>query len=166
MPATLRSLYFKGIIYMNLLGMTFRQAFLKGVVLGENKVMSKSFSFKIRMVFVFLFRMWKNNVYVFRACRQVIEEIMEGGVREVALCGVNDATKILQILLSERCVNIAGIYSRDLPLHLKCNYKVLPLEMIKGYSGKIIVASFIGIKEKIQRLLSLGVEKKNILRLL
>ena len=166
MLAVLKSLYFRGVIYMNLMGMTLKQAFFKKTVLGENKVMPKSITFQARMVGVFLLRMWKNNVYVYRACRKVIEEILSGGIREVALCGVNDATKILCILLRERRVRVAGVYTQSALVGNLKFCKVQPLKAIKGYRGKVIMASFVKVKEKLKVLSDLGIEKCNILRLL
>ena len=166
MPALLRSLFFRGVIYTNLIKMTLRQAFSKSAVHEKNRVMPKSLIFKAQLVFVFLQRMWKNNVYVFRACRQVIEEIMQEGDQEVALCGVNDATRILCILLKERHLKIVGTYVGSSAQNKVFSHEVLPLDKIKGYQGKVIVASFVGVKEKIRELLKLGIEKNNILRLL
>lgn len=167
MSGAFRSVFYRGWIYMNLFAMSFKQAFLKGTVREENRVLPKTFGFKVRMVFVFLHRMWKNNVYVFRACRQVIDEMMREGVAEVALCGVNDATRIINILLRERRLKVSGIYSGTLtPNKISCFQSVLPLSEIAGYRGKVIVASFIGVKDKIRELVKLGIDKNDILRLL
>ena len=166
MSALLKSFFFRGVIYANLIKMTVKQAFSKSAVHEKNRVMPKGLIFKVQLVFVFLRRMWKNNVYVFRACRQVVEEIMQEGAREVALCGVNDATRILCILLKERHLEIVGTYVGSSVKNKVFSCEVLPLEKIKGYRGKVIVASFVGVKEKIRELLELGIEKNNILRLL
>ena len=78
---------------------------------------------------------------------------------------MNDATRIICILLKERRLKIEGIYASSLAQNEAFPNEVLPLQRIHGYQGKVIIASFVRVKEKIKLLRELGVENNNILRL-
>lgn len=134
-------------LFGHMVRLSVRQLFLKGSGRHPNRVLPKSALFKVQLVFLYIWRTWQNNLYVLSVCRQVIEELRQEGVRQVAFYGVNDWSRMLGWLAQRECVQV-----------------VVPASLT-GYDGKVIVASFMHLKDKINELESQGISPDNIILL-
>ncbi|MDP3789639.1 MAG: glycosyltransferase family A protein [Candidatus Omnitrophota bacterium] len=153
-------------IYQDILRMSLKQFFMKARDYRGNKVMQRNIFFELRLVFVFLWRMWRNNIYTVAVCRQVISKLSEDGVKEIACYGTGDITKILSMLTEKTPIKISNIYDRTAAGKRFLNFDVLAPEGLVSYNrGKIVISSFVGIIEKAAELREIGVDEKNIVRL-
>lgn len=155
----------KIIVAMNIIQMSIKQLFFKTRGYSENKIMPKSIFFKFQLVFIFFFRMLKNNKYAVIACKQAINKLVSDGEKEIAFYGVNDVTKVLIILAKNAKLKIVDIYGNIMVEKKAFGFCVSKPEDATNYKGKIIIASFIGIMEKAQKLEGLGIKKEKIIRL-
>jgi len=144
---SLRNFWAKFSVLKIILGMIVKQSRFKAKTHTENKVMPRGVSLKFYMVFVFIRRMWRNNVYAAQVCNQVIQSLVLSGVKEAAIYGRDDMADILCVIAK------------------KSRFKAVNTTDLRGYKGKVIVASFTGIAEKAKRLKDMGIEEKNIVRL-
>jgi len=74
-----------------------------------NKARPRSLLSDCRLVFVFFWRMRKNNLYTIKVCEQVMEKLVGEGVEEIAVYGGGYMAKILYILSKE-----LGIDQKDI----------------------------------------------------
>lgn len=118
-----------------------------------------------RLVFVFFWRMWKNNLYTIKACEQVMEKLIGEGVEEVAVYGAGYVARILYILSKEMPFKISNMYDKAMAGETFLNYEVLAPEAMKDYKGKVVIASLVRIIEKGAELEELGIDEKDIVRL-
>lgn len=153
------------LLYFNILLMSLKQLFYKSANYTENKVMPKSMSFKLKLVFIFFWRMWKNNRYAVNVCKKVIASLNGKGIKRISFYGANDVTKILFILARKKRMKIVNIFDISLAGKYYLGHKVSPLENLKNCNGKVLIASFAGVKEKIAKLKNSGVKENNIIRL-
>ena len=153
------------VLSLNIFWMSFKQLFYKSANYAENKVMPKSISFKLQLIFIFFWRMWKNNSYALSVCRKAIESLKDEGASKIALYGVSDVTKILFLLAKKARIKIVNIYDTVSAGKSFLRLKVSAIENLRNYEGKIIIASFVGIKDKGKKIESLGIPRNNIFKL-
>lgn len=132
---------------------------------NQNRVMQKSISFNFQLFFIFFRRMFKNSVYTLRLCRQAIKGINSEGVKEVAVYGTGFIAKILYILTKQIPFRISNIYDKSNVGSKYLGFEILSLQSLRGYGGKIIIASFVGVLEKAAELKAIGIEDENIIKL-
>jgi len=132
---------------------------------NENHVMQKSISFNFKLFPLFFWRMFKNSIYTVRLCRQAIERVSSEGVKDAAVYGTGFIAKILYILTRKIPLKISNIYDKSDVGSKYLEFEILPLQSLKGYRGKIIIASFIGVLEKATELKGIGIEEENIIKL-
>jgi hypothetical protein len=118
-----------------------------------------------RLVFVFFGRMWKNNVYTIRACEQVMEQLVAEGVDEIAVYCTGYVARILHLLSKDMPFRLSNIYDKAWAGKRFLGHEVLPLDDLRGYEGKVAIASLVGIIEKSAELEELGVSQDDIVRL-
>ena len=145
--------------------MSLKQLFYKSTNYSENKVMPKGIFFKFQLVFIFFWRMWKNNRYAIGVCREIIGSLKQKGIKEIAFYGANDVTKILFMLAREAQIEVVGVYDCSLAGKKFLCFNVLAPGKLKGYDGKVIIASFVNVKNKILKLKNIGIQENSILRL-
>lgn len=160
-----KHLWAKLMLYHIIFRLTMRQLSFKIRNYLGNKARARSVVSDSRLVFVFFWRMWKNNLYTIRACEQVMERLVSEGVEEVAVYCVGYVTKILHILAKELPFKIVGIYDKAMVGKSFLNYEILSPEAMAGYSGKVVIASLVGIIEKEAELEEIGIDRKDIVRL-
>ncbi len=144
---SLRNLKLKFLILNVILLMIMKQSRVKTKVQAENKVMPKGVLLKLRMAFAFIRRMWRNNVYSAGVCNQVIQKLVSDGIKDAVIYGKGEIANILSLIAKKFPLSVAEI------------------EDLRGYKGKVIIASFTGITEKVNKLREVGIEENNIVRL-
>lgn len=152
-------------LFFNIVFVTIIQLRLKSKCNVGNKVMSKNLFLKVIMVFIFLKRMCKNNVYTIRTCHQTMRELRCSGAKEAIFYGAGNMTKILYLLAKEHKIEVKGIHDPLLTGKRFLGFEIKKDDAIKDYSGKVIINYFNGINEKIKRLQSLGIQRNNMVRL-
>ena len=103
--------------------------------------------------------------YVIDRCRQCLYDLTTIGVREVALLGMGYIARSLHLLSNVMPIKIIAIYDSPIKKKKFMGHKVLPLEAIKNYKGKVIIASFDDVLEKAEMLKKMGVDEKMIVDL-
>ena len=116
-------------------------------------VMKKNILEKLKLVFLFSIRMWKNNLYALGSCEEAVQKLAEDGTQELAIYGQGKAVEILKALLSMTPVHLNGIYDE----HSKSN--------LKGYPGKVVIASFAHVTKQFTTLRELGIINDHIVRI-
>ncbi len=139
-------------LLMIVLAMTARQVLFKSKVHSENRVMPKGLLTKAKLTFAFIRRMWRNNILAVLACLQIFLYLKTECAPEAAVYGSGDIVKILKTVSERFLFKLANIESDP--------------EKLRGYDGRVIIASFVGLCEKEQQLKSAGIDAKNIVRLL
>ncbi|MHC4742388.1 MAG: glycosyltransferase family 2 protein [Planctomycetota bacterium] len=162
---SLRHIWAKLMLYHIILQLTLRQLLFKIRNYLGNRARKRHFVSDSRLVFVFFRRMWKNNLYTIRACEQVMERLIDEGVEEIAVYSVGYVARILHILSKELPFTIGGIYDKDRTGDRFLSYDVLSPDSMRGYSGKVVIASLVGIIEKETELQEIGIDRKDIVRL-
>ncbi len=109
--------------------------------------------------------MWRNNNYAVDVCRNALAGLKAEGAEEVVLYGAGDVAKILLMLAKKARIKVTNIYDSSLTAKKLLWFQVLPLENLNGYDGKVIIASFAGIRTKLDRLDGLNIPRKNIIKL-
>jgi len=87
------------------------------------------------------------------------------GVEEVAVYCAGYVAKILAIISAEMPFEIVNVYDKGMAGKRFLNHDVLAPEALKGYEGKVVVASLVGIIEKAVELEELGIAQEDIVRL-
>ena len=108
--------------------------------------------------------LWWNN-YVIDRCRQCLHDLTTIGVREVAVFGTGDVAQALCLISKPIPIRIAEIYDSPIKRKRFMGYKVLPLEEIKNYRGKVIIGSFENVMEKTEMLKKMVINDKMIVDL-
>lgn len=120
----------------------------------------------IRLVFNFLkYSLWWSNHYVINRCWQCLDDLSTIGVKEVTIFGVGNVSQVLHILSKAMPISITDIYDSPVKKKRFLGYKVLPLEAIKNYKGKVIIASFDDMVEKSEMLKKMGIKDNMIVDL-
>ena len=152
-------------LYQIIFSLTLRQLFFKIRNYLGNKARPRSLLSDFRLVFVFFWRMWKNNLYTIKACELVMEKLIGEGVEEIAVYGAGCVAKILYILSKEMPFKISNMYDKAMAGERFLNYEVLAPEALRGNEGKVVIASLVRIIEKGAELEELGIDQKDIVRL-
>ena len=122
---------------------------------------------KVRQILIMVdkfFRQLKfNTLYTIGRCDQCLQDLSSINISEVAIYCTGVIAQVL-ISLSERySIEIAGIYNNTGSNIM--GYEVLPLETLKNYDGKVIIASFDNTEQKTDILIGAGVNPKMIVDL-
>jgi hypothetical protein len=145
--------------------MSFKQFFFKTAHRSENRVMLKPLRLKVRLFFVFLIRMFKNNIDAVFSCKHTIDHLSLECGSKISFYGINDITKILYTLAKNKPFSLANFYDDGRTGSKFFGYTILPVEKVKGDDGKIIIASFTRVIDKIRTLEKFGIQRNNIIRL-
>lgn len=118
----------------------------------------------VQKIWRFSRRMFTRNQLFIDECQKCIHRLTLEGVKEVAVYGTNDFTTILHILMKSMPIKIVAIYNGIRRKRL-LGFDVQPIESLNSYKGKIIIASFVGVAEKVEKLKELGINAKMIVTL-
>jgi len=109
-----RHIWVELMLYRIIFLLTVRQLSFKIKNYLGNKARSRSVLSDGRLVFVFFWRMWKNNVYTIKACEQVMGRLVAEGVEEVAVYCAGYVAKILAIISAEMPFEIVNVYDKGM----------------------------------------------------
>lgn len=118
----------------------------------------------VQKIWRFSHRMLIYNRFLINECRNCIHRLVLEGIKEVAVYGTNDFTIILYILMKSLPIKITATYN-GINKKRFLGFDVKPIESLNGYQGKIIIASFVGIAEKVEKLKELGINTERIITL-
>lgn len=116
------------------------------------------------LIIIKFFRHLKfNTFYTIERCHQCLKDLNSINITEVALFGIGSIAEALIFLAMEYSIKIKALYNTTSKKFKGCD--VLPLEDLKDYSGKIIIASFDNTEELTELLKDAGINPKMIVDL-
>jgi len=149
-------------LIVTFLKMLARQFHMKMTKFSRQPKSFKDVLGKIYKTYDFLKNMSQYNAYILSRCKICLNELASSNVRDFAIYGAGDIAEILYKLTLDAPVKISAVYDG-----LECkkffSFNVMYEEAIKGYTGKVVVASLVGLEEKIERLRRLGVDRERII---
>jgi len=154
-------------LYKAIMSLIAKQIYSKIVKRPGNEIraMQKGAFLNFLLLFIFPWRMFKNSIYTVRICRQALNRLGPGRVKKVAVYGTGFTARILYILTKKMSLKISNIYDKSNVGSEYLGFEILPLQSLREYSGKIIIASFISVLEKAAELKGIGIEEENIVKL-
>jgi hypothetical protein len=114
--------------------------------------------------YYFLKNVHQHNLYIARQSRLILEDLTEHGTTEVSLYGTGDIAEMLYSLTIDVPLKIQAVYD-DFGDKVFLGFEVQPITGCVKNTGKIIIAAVVGIDEKIERLMKLGVDRERIVTL-
>jgi len=106
----------------------------------------------------------QHNVYIAEQSQRIFQDLAAQGTTEVALYGTGDIAEMLCKLSAGLQVTIRSVYD-DFADDDFAGFKVQPTRELVNRSEKVIIASIVGVEEKIEHLQQLGVERERIVNL-
>jgi hypothetical protein len=116
---------------------------------------------KAAKVYSFAKRTLEFCVYATERSRECLNAIADDGNNELSLYGTGDLADIFYALTFDASIKVKNIYD-DFGGKRFHAFKVLPLEKCGSAHEKIVIASFIGVEEKLERLKRCGVPTDRI----
>ncbi len=119
---------------------------------------------KVPRAFMFLRNINKYNLHVVERCRVCLNEFTTSNVEKFALYGTGDVAEILYKLTLSTPVRVDRVYDRlqNKQFH---NLPILPVEKIRGYDGKIVVGTLVGVEDSVKLLERMGTRSEDIVLL-
>lgn len=114
--------------------------------------------------YYFVRNIYQHNLYIVQQSRQILLDLAEQGAKEVSLYGTGDIAAILCRLTADVPLKIQSVYD-DFGDKVFLGFDVQPVTECVKNTGKIIIAAMVGIDEKIERLMKLGVDRERIVTL-
>ncbi|MBI5235169.1 MAG: glycosyltransferase [Deltaproteobacteria bacterium] len=114
--------------------------------------------------YAFVKNMARYNRYVLRSCEECLKTLAAENVKEFALYGTGDVAKVLYRLSQPSPVKVGAVYDRTEGNSFS-SFSVRPVNTIRDYKGKVVVATLAGASESAEFLKSMDVDEKNILLL-
>ena len=114
--------------------------------------------------YYFLKNVHQHNLYIARQSRLILEDLTKNGTTEVSLYGTGDIAEMLYSLTTDVPLKIQAVYD-DFGDKVFLGFDVQPVTGCVKNTGKIIIAAVVGIDEKIERLIKLGVDRERIVAL-
>lgn len=165
MKSLIRKFFLEICLWSYIIRLSLVQLLRKSSGKNTNKVLQKTIFLKLRMALAFCVRMVKNNSYIARISHQISNELLLRKTEEVALYGATDVSPILYLALKSTGIRVKGIWGRGKIGGKTAGFQVFPPESLRGFSGPIIIASVLGIRDKTDFLLTLGFKQSQIIRL-
>ena len=114
--------------------------------------------------YYFLKNVHQHNLYIAQQARLILEDLTEHGTTQVSLYGTGDIAEMLYGLTADMSLKIQAVYD-DFGDKVYLGFDVQPVSGCVKNTGKIIIAAMVGIDEKIERLMKLGVDRDRIVTL-
>ncbi len=112
--------------------------------------------------YFFVRNIFQHSVFIVRQLREVLKGLADGGTTEVSLYGAGDIAELVYVLTTDIRLRLHSVYD-DFGDQVWLGFAVQPVTECLKSTEKIIVAAVIGIDEKIERLMKLGVERERII---
>ncbi|MDR4498213.1 MAG: glycosyltransferase family 2 protein [Candidatus Scalindua sp.] len=146
------------------LKMLIKQFHMKATTFSRQPKSLKDILRKVCKIYDFLRNMNKYNTYVIERCRCCLQEMTSKDVKEFAAYGTKDVVGILYKLTLSAPIKINLVFDK-LEGRSFFGLNVMPIEAVKDYKGKIVVATLVGVDEIVQLLKSMGVDENRIILL-
>jgi hypothetical protein len=112
----------------------------------------------------FLKNIQQHNRYIAQQSQLILEDLTEHGTTQISLYGTGDIAELLYGLTADMPLKIQSVYD-DFGDKVFLGFDVQPVSACVKNTGKIIIAAMVGIDDKIERLMKLGVERDRIVTL-
>jgi len=142
--------------------MLIQQFYIKATQFSRKPKSLKDILKKVSTTYRFLRNMAQYNAYIFGKCENCIEELASNNIHEIALYGTGDVAQVLYKLTMNSPVKIKAVYDTFNGKKF-FNFDVTPVEAMKDYQGKVIVADLVRVEEKVEKLKRVGLRNKNII---
>jgi hypothetical protein len=149
------------LLFKTFLKMLARQFYMKVTQFSRQSKTIKDLWGKVYKAYGFLKNMSQYNLYTIERSRRCLNELSSQHIREVAVYGAGDIAEVLYDLTFEVPLRIIAIYD-DVEKKRFLRFNVLPIEAMNGGRAKVIIASLVGVEEKVERLRRLGVDRERI----
>jgi hypothetical protein len=114
--------------------------------------------------YYFVRNVYQHNLYIAQQSQRILEDLTAHGTTQVSLYGTGDIAEMLYGLTADVPLKIHSVYD-DFGDKIFLGFDVQPVTECVKSTGKIIIAAMVGIDEKIERLMKLGVERDRIVTL-
>ena len=142
--------------------MLIKQFHMKATQFSRKPKSLKDILRKIYRTYDFLKNMGQYNTYVFEKCKNCIEELASNNVHEIALYGTGDVAEVFYKFTLNSPIKIKAVYD-TLDGKKFFNLNVIPMQAMKHYHGKIVIAALVGVEERVERLKRMGMKNENII---
>ncbi len=149
------------LLFKTFVKMLIKQFYLKVTKFSRQTRSVKDTRTKIGKIYDFLKNMSQYNIYVIERSRHCLDRLASQRIKEVTVYGADDIAEVLYDLTFDAQIKINAIYD-DFKTKKFLGFDILPTEACNGRKEKVIVASLVGIEEKIEKLRKLGIEKERI----
>jgi hypothetical protein len=112
----------------------------------------------------FLKNIHQHNLHIAQQSQLILEDLAKHGATQISLYGTGDIAEMLYGLTADVPLKVQSIYD-DFGDEVFMGFDVQPVSECVKNTGKIIIAAMVGIDEKIERLMKLGVERDRIVTL-
>ena len=109
----------------------------------------------------FLKNIQQHNRYIAQQSQLILEDLTEHGTTQISLYGTGDIAELLYGLTADMPLKIQSVYD-DFGDKVFLGFEVQPVTESVKNTGKILIAAMVGIDEKVERLMKLGVERDRI----
>ena len=101
----------------------------------------------------FISRIWKNSNYVAHACEQSLLRLDQENELDISFVGSGPVVEILKVLVLGTDFKVFGVFSPS------------QRDDLRGFEGKVVIASFTGIAAEIAALEKIGIKRDQVVRL-
>ncbi len=130
--------------------------------LSKSQRSFKNIWLEVYRTYLFLTNINKYNAYVMERCKNCLKELTTNDIREIALYGAGEVAGMLYYLAPNSSVQIKAVYD-CLGGKKYFGFDVMPVEAIKNYNGKIVVATLIEVEKELELLKGMGVREEQII---
>jgi hypothetical protein len=112
----------------------------------------------------FLRNIQQHNRYIAQQSQLILEDLTEHGTTQISLYGTGDIAELLHGLTADMPLKIQSVYD-DFGDKVFLGFEVQRVTESVKNTGTILIAAMVGIDEKVERLMKLGVERDKIVTL-
>jgi len=134
-------------------GLVFQQIRFKARNYSTSPLIRKTLFDKFYLAFAFTFRVYRNNRYAIQRCEQILKNLIDEKVEEVAFYGGRPLSKIFKTLI------------RKTPMRLKGVYDESSQKELTKFQGKVVVGFLTDSIEHVDSLKQIGIKTERIVRL-
>lgn len=106
----------------------------------------------------------QHNHYIAQQSRAILEDLIERGTTQISLYGTGDIAEMFYSFTAGAPLKIKAIYD-DFGDTVFLGFDVQPVNECVKNTDKIIIAAMVGIDAKVDRLVTMGVERERIITL-
>jgi len=110
---------------------------------------------------LFGYLLHKGRISQVRKCHECLKRLALHGVEEVVVYGANDIAKVIYILSWRMPVKVRDVYD-DAGTRKLLRFKVLPVEALNGYKGRIIIGSLVDVEDRVKKLKEMGIDEERL----